>query len=261
MLFTATFKPALLYSLCHIGSSPIFCNRFIAPTILKYTTPVFVVLFLHASVCYREQWKGHVPAYHPVFMDGWSPDYPVVDEPEDAKNYRDSQNDGHYNSDYNDYEASNQDNLFAYDNRSNEPHRERSLEREPKMEPERDVPQNIRDLSARSDISVDSIERNGGEERSFGRSQESWLDELQTRGANIVQVTYPRTANNDKELTVVRGEFLEVSSNPIKSANVIFTSIIRHLPTKIRQNIAAHTSRIFDVNTTSQLFQHILTYY
>ena len=26
----------------------------------------------------------------------------------------------------------------------------------------------------------------------------------------MVEVTYPRTANNDKELTVVRGEFLEV---------------------------------------------------
>jgi hypothetical protein len=26
----------------------------------------------------------------------------------------------------------------------------------------------------------------------------------------VVQVTYPRTANNEKELTVSRGEFLEV---------------------------------------------------
>lgn len=63
--------------------------------------------------------------------------------------------------------------------------------------------------STRSDISADSIERNG-EERGFGRNQESFLEDLQNRGANIVQVTYPRTANNDKELTVVRGEFLEV---------------------------------------------------
>lgn len=27
----------------------------------------------------REQWKGSVPPYHPIFMDGWSPDYPVND--------------------------------------------------------------------------------------------------------------------------------------------------------------------------------------
>lgn len=75
--------------------------------------------------------------------------------------------------------------------------------------PERDLPSSLRDLSVKSDISVDSIERCGNEDR-FDRSQDSWLEDLQTRGANIVQVTYPRTANNDKELTVVRGEFLEV---------------------------------------------------
>ena len=31
----------------------------------------------------RDQWKGHVPPYHPVFMDGWSPEYPI---PEDRDN-------------------------------------------------------------------------------------------------------------------------------------------------------------------------------
>lgn len=79
-----------------------------------------------------------------------------------------------------------------------------------------------RDVSARSDISADSIERNGGVgvalgavgmdgQQRFERSQARFLDELRSRGAKIVQVTYPRTANNDKELTVIRGEYLEVS--------------------------------------------------
>lgn len=80
---------------------------------------------------------------------------------------------------------------------------------------------------AHSDISVDSIERQGGGGGGGGgvprgtggggggqaveRAQEAWLDELLARRAKIiVQVTYPRTANNDKELTVVRGEYLEV---------------------------------------------------
>ena len=40
--------------------------------------------------------------------------------------------------------------------------------------------------------------------------QRRWLAELKARNAKIVQVTYPLTANNDKELTVVRGEYLEV---------------------------------------------------
>ena len=44
----------------------------------------------------------------------------------------------------------------------------------------------------------------------FERNQRKWLEEMKSRGGKIVQVTYPRTANNDKELTVVRGEYLEV---------------------------------------------------
>jgi len=40
--------------------------------------------------------------------------------------------------------------------------------------------------------------------------QRGWLRDLQHRGCHVVQVTYPRTANNEKELSVVRGEFLEV---------------------------------------------------
>lgn len=39
---------------------------------------------------------------------------------------------------------------------------------------------------------------------------ESWLEDLQASGAKVVLVTYPRTANNDKELSVMRGEYLEV---------------------------------------------------
>lgn len=30
----------------------------------------------------RDQWKGYVAPYHPVFLDGWSPEYPVTDERE-----------------------------------------------------------------------------------------------------------------------------------------------------------------------------------
>lgn len=80
--------------------------------------------------------------------------------------------------------------------------------------------QNLRDFSARSDISIDSIERNGGigdvtitsttDHEHVVQNQSAWLEGLAARGAKIVQVTYPRTANNDKELTVSRGEYLEI---------------------------------------------------
>lgn len=81
--------------------------------------------------------------------------------------------------------------------------------------------QTLRDFSARSDISIDSIERNGGigdvtitsaatGHEHVVQNQSAWLEGLAARGAKIVQVTYPRTANNDKELTVSRGEYLEI---------------------------------------------------
>ena len=74
-------------------------------------------------------------------------------------------------------------------------------------------PVSDREFGTRSDISNDSIEKNGGNgdpAARFEQQQRRWLADLKARNAKIVQVTYPRTADNDKELTVVRGEYLEV---------------------------------------------------
>lgn len=192
-----------------------------------------------AWVIPRDQWKGHVGSYHPVFYDGWSPEYPVVDELVSSskigggpiissmgaqtslstsvaanaiKRRMEQQQQQPYSIDY-DYDE--------------QPPTGGGIGGGP-------VSPRSRDFSARSDISTDSIERNGVVtmglsrvgEHSNGNDNghhdlahsllmkhqtiESWLDDLHIRGAKIVQVTYPRTANNDKELTVTRGEYLEV---------------------------------------------------
>lgn len=147
-----------------------------------------------------------MPPYYPVFMDGWSPEYLVNEEMDpslDVKLGRDP-HDEHYNNDFLEYEPPTPElNRLMLEKRNSQSPRHDM--REPKMElpgPARDG-REYRDVGARSDISVDSIERSGYD-------QENWLAELQARDAHIVQVTYPRTANNDKELTVQRGEFLEV---------------------------------------------------
>lgn len=44
----------------------------------------------------------------------------------------------------------------------------------------------------------------------LGPAQTEWFFELQSRGAMIVRVLFTREANNDKELSVTRGEILEV---------------------------------------------------
>ncbi|GIZ03110.1 epidermal growth factor receptor kinase substrate 8-like protein 2 [Caerostris extrusa] len=64
----------------------------------------------------------------------------------------------------------------------------------------------------RSDFSADSIDHGAPSEPQlhFERHQKQFLEDLVAKGAHVVQVMYPRTANNDKELTVLRGEYLEV---------------------------------------------------
>jgi len=51
---------------------------------------------------------------------------------------------------------------------------------------------------------IDSIERDSPTVQVNEMDQSEWLAELQHRNAKIVRVLFPRTANNDKELTVIR---------------------------------------------------------
>lgn len=141
----------------------------------------------------KDKWKGHTQsAYHPVFFDGWSPDYNVVEEMESNSTSQKRRMGG-----FNEFEDFVEGPVQNAAMMNGVP---------PPASPV------IRDFSTRSEISVDSIERNGGIVTTTGLDPETegWIEELQARNAKIVQVTYPRTANNDKELTVVRGEFLEI---------------------------------------------------
>ncbi|XP_018362874.1 PREDICTED: epidermal growth factor receptor kinase substrate 8-like isoform X1 [Trachymyrmex cornetzi] len=201
----------------------------------------------------RDQWKVHVPPYHPIFMDGWSPEYPIPEDrdhdhlasllnadkqkrdelPEQQNdpyyNHRDM-DESHYSSDYLEYESREERGGNEYFDRNYGPSSE-LYGREERADQTR----------AHSDISVDSIERAPRTAAGIERAQEAWLDELVARHAKIVQVTYPRTANNDKELTVVRGEYLEILDDSRKwwkarnsrgqVAHVPHTIVTPHNPT------------------------------
>lgn len=186
----------------------------------------------------RDQWKGFVAPYHPVFMDGWSPEYPVIDEQEpsgstegkrnrgenhtstpidsELREFMRGQEDSHFNNDYIDYDAQKtspvEQNRYDYENRNfHDNFNERARSKSP--ESEREFSQPVHSREARSDISADSIERSGhvsDSQARFERTQAGWLEDLIDRNVKIVRVTYPRTANNDKELTVIRGEYLEI---------------------------------------------------
>ncbi|XP_068624817.1 epidermal growth factor receptor kinase substrate 8-like protein 1 isoform X3 [Battus philenor] len=118
----------------------------------------------------REQWKTPIPPYQPVFMDGWSPDYQVDEQPlrRHARSSRD-------------------DSGSAGSSPEREPHAQHA---------------------AHAQHAQQAQHRTA--ERDDDELGEAWARGVAARGGRVVRVTYPRTANNDKELSVVRGEYLEV---------------------------------------------------
>ncbi|KAA0201977.1 hypothetical protein HAZT_HAZT009185 [Hyalella azteca] len=126
----------------------------------------------------RELWKYPVPPYQPMFSSGWAPE--LSDEPRD--------------------------------HRHDHKHRPRDREREP-LRFYCNYIRVVKVLPYINEIICFDYSEVSGSESAYGAEGSSgqlWINELRSRGAKIVQVTYPRTANNDKELTVVRGELLEV---------------------------------------------------
>jgi hypothetical protein len=58
--------------------------------------------------------------------------------------------------------------------------------------------------------------------------QRQYFDELRARGAKIVQSTYDRVGQNHKELTVSRGEYLEVRVGGILGVITLSDAVLRH---------------------------------
>jgi epidermal growth factor receptor kinase substrate 8 len=133
-----------------------------------------------------EDWKGFVPPFRPVFMDGYAPS---VGHPEAGGSSGGKA--GH---------------IHHHDvDEVDEPEFDQPP---PDMYPQERMHKiNVADVDDIEDADEDE------DDSSLAMAedeQRGWLAELQRRGCRIVQVTYPRTANNEKELSVVRGEFLEV---------------------------------------------------
>ncbi|KAH8282981.1 hypothetical protein KR054_011391 [Drosophila jambulina] len=237
-----------------------------------------------AWVIPRDQWKDDVGSYHPVFLDGWSPDYLINDELEPPPNSPPAHvskrrlevqavSSGLNGRGYDDYDSGNGMNMSMGIEKYTIHHGNDGLrERERERDRDRAGAISASDFNTRSELSFDSIEgrggggaapghghghgpgagptlsaitaglqnlhtrdsRGGGGGNGYGgagagagpgpsselgrgaanisddQMLESWLEDLQAGGSKIVLVTYPRTANNDKELSVMRGEYLEI---------------------------------------------------
>lgn len=133
------------------------------------------------------------PIYQPVFSDGWAPQ---ITEPEligfTPTEEQLEHHQKHFNNRNNKIKTSS-----AHNNCSDSDEREDHLEETGNHHYSRSSP------VLRDNMQFESIES----------EQKNWLIELQNRNARILRVLYPRTANNDKELTVFRGEILELLDN------------------------------------------------
>nr|XP_026501699.1 epidermal growth factor receptor kinase substrate 8-like protein 1 isoform X2 [Vanessa tameamea] len=154
----------------------------------------------------REQWKTTIPPYQPVFMDGWSPDYQVDDQPlRRASPRRNEAGRGTDGAMVEEEGAGRADRSEGYGYDRDEP--------DLYGEQYASFPRNTRAMAREDSVSAASSPerepayRSDRDEDDLG---EAWARGVSARGGRVVRVTYPRTANNDKELTVVRGEYLEV---------------------------------------------------
>lgn len=187
-----------------------------------------------AWVVPRDMWKGYESeSYQPVFSDGWAPDCsgsddqaPLPPTAQPPRMRRRSQEEVEFR-DVPDYPPHRGGNVVSsqheVDSRyggsdylservgpppmQTSPY-DRSFSPRDHMErPGTQTPSESDPRDQRSELSVDSMEGGPGDPQ---RQWRAWADALRDQGAKLVQVVYPRTANNDKELTVVRGEFLEI---------------------------------------------------
>jgi len=157
----------------------------------------------------REQWKGFVPPYKPVFMDGWSP--AMMDDFGTASNGGGRgkfEGDDSTLNDHSDSEHGGGTPAMMY----RESERRTPSETDFQMNNNRHHAGGGMNQHSPNSESADSEgpERTGDELMRWERAQRNFMMDLMNKGTKMVQVTYPRTANNEKELSVSRGEYLEV---------------------------------------------------
>ncbi len=157
----------------------------------------------------REQWKGFVPPYKPVFMDGWSP--AMMDDFGTASNGGGRKFEGD-DSTLNDHSDSDHGGGTPAMRMYRENERRSPSETDFQMNNNRHHAGGGMNQHSPNSESADSEgpATTGDELMRWERAQRNFMMDLRNKGTKRVQVTDPRTANHEKELSVSRGEYLEV---------------------------------------------------
>merc|ERR1711997_754932 len=137
-----------------------------------------------------EDWKHYVNPYKPVFFNGYSPSV-IYPENGDKINHGGGRSSHGGHDEVDEIGEPDFDHVYP-DSKGHGGHHPHDVHEEEEEEEDGVEDEDDSSLAMAED------------------EQRGWLSDLQRRGCHVVQVTYPRTANNEKELSVVRGEFLEV---------------------------------------------------
>ncbi|XP_076371642.1 epidermal growth factor receptor kinase substrate 8-like protein 2 isoform X2 [Tachypleus tridentatus] len=188
----------------------------------------------------RDKWRGPQGTYHPVFSNGWAPDYPFSEDRERAEltaaaaasaaqrfrrdNLRRAQEeadlrneeyqrfsnfqpqrDSHNGNGYYDRVDTSEQHSTSYNNTppGDIPRRVPYMEKSGANTP---YEQDFRD--ARSDVRTGSTEHQPLGQ--FQQQQQPWFDDIRAHGNRCIVVVHSRNASNDKELSIVKGELLEL---------------------------------------------------
>ncbi|XP_022235258.1 epidermal growth factor receptor kinase substrate 8-like, partial [Limulus polyphemus] len=188
----------------------------------------------------RDKWRETQGIYHPVFSNGWAPDYPFSKDRERAgltaaaaasaaqrfrrDNLRRAQEEADLrNEEYQKFSNSQpqRDSL----NENDYYDRDHISEQHPisyNDAPQGDIPRRVPYMErsgantpseqdfqdTRSDISGGSIEL--GILKQFQQQQQPWFEDIRAHGNRCIVAMHTRNANNDKELSIVKGELLEL---------------------------------------------------
>ncbi|KAI1292639.1 Epidermal growth factor receptor kinase substrate 8 [Halotydeus destructor] len=190
--------------------------------------------------------RVHVASYQPVFTDGWAP---TITEPEligftsssDASDDEAIPIPVHVHR----HEEHVRRSQHFDDSEEEVLHHHLDHHRPPPVALSHPPPGQHRLGHSSSPSPIDSIGRGSPSVAPITDVEQSdWLQQLHERNAKIVRVLFPRAANNDKELTVIRGEILEVIDDTRKwwkARN--WRGHIAHVPHTIVQEISPSGGR------------------
>ncbi|KAK2157390.1 hypothetical protein LSH36_193g15031, partial [Paralvinella palmiformis] len=190
----------------------------------------------------REEYRGHVPSYNPRFSDGWEPPRSWTMDGSHIESVP------YHESEVSDFICDSSPPPmdahakalaeFEQEYRRREERRheaERQREEEQFQDERWQEPESERDFRAQSSAPKKST---------FEEEQEDFVQQLQEKNAKVAEAIHPRQGKNTKEVTLQKGEYVEVIDSSRKWWKVRnYKGEVGHAPFTILRELPANAVR------------------